>query len=72
MQICYQQSKRDCKDNLLKYLHILEIEDYKHSEKFIKKLLHEKMQSKLSQKNVISVFLDKELTDNQIEEVINI
>lgn len=71
-QICYLKSSRECSDNLLKYLKVLEIENYEHSEVFIKKLLLEKMQEKLSQVNVTSVFLDKKLDNNQITQVVNL
>ncbi|MFK7780201.1 MAG: penicillin-binding protein 2 [Candidatus Gracilibacteria bacterium] len=71
-QICYLKSADECKNNLLKYLRVLEIEDYEHSEKFIKKLLLDKMQEKLRQANVTSVFLDRELNNEQISQVVNL
>jgi hypothetical protein len=69
-QICYLKSRRDCKDNLLKYLRVLEIEEYEHSEEFIKKLLLERIQQKLLQTKVTSVFLDKKLSNEQISRIV--
>lgn len=72
MQICYLKSKNDCKDNLLKYLRVLELEDFEHSEEYVKKKLLDKMKTKLSQLKVTSVFLDQELNVDQIKKVMNL
>jgi cell division protein FtsI/penicillin-binding protein 2 len=70
-QICELKTSKDCENNLLKYLRILEIENYEHSEVFIKKLLLEKMKEKLSQVNVTSVFFSRELTNEQLTNITN-
>jgi len=71
-EICYLQSKKECKNNLFKYLRVLDIDEFEYTEKFIKKLLLERMQKKLSQAYVTSVFLSKELNNEQMTSVINL
>lgn len=71
-QICYLKSKNECEDNLLKFLKVLEIENFDNSESFVKNLLFEKMKEKLSQIKVTSVFLDQELNSQQLTRVINL
>lgn len=71
-QICYLKTKKICKDNLLKYLKVIEIENYEYSEIFIKKLLLEDLKNKISKTKVTSVYLDKELNEEQIKWVINL
>jgi hypothetical protein len=62
--LCEKKSDKECKDNLLKYLRVIEIEGFNNSEKFIKDLLLKKMNNKLSSSKVTSVFIDYEL-DNE-------
>ncbi len=69
-QICYLKSRKECKNNLFKFLKVLEIEDYEHTEEFIKKLLYDRVKDKISQTKVTSVFLDRELDNEQISRVI--
>jgi hypothetical protein len=71
-QICYLKSSDECKNNLLKFLKVLEIENYEHNEVFIKKILLDKLKKKLSKSTVTSVFLDKELTSEQVTKVLNL
>jgi hypothetical protein len=62
--LCEKKSDKECKDNLLKYLRVIEIENFNNSETFIKDLLLKKMNNKLSSSKVTSVFIDYEL-DNE-------
>lgn len=70
-QICLLKSSKDCKNNLLKYLKVLDIEDFENSETFVKKKLYERLSERLSQTKVTSVFINKELDISQINSVIN-
>ena len=70
-QLCEKKSSEECKDNLLKYLRVLEIENFNNSEKFIKDLLLDKMNKKLASSKVTSVFIDYELDNEWISKVIN-
>lgn len=74
VDIVYNESclnKKDwiCKSNILKYLKVLEIEDYKNDEKYIKNLLNDRIVSKLLQTKVTSVMIDKELNLEEINQV---
>ncbi len=68
-QICYLKSNKECKNNLLKYLRVLEIENYENSEEFVKNLLLEKIQWRLASTKVTSVLLDEELNNEKIEQI---
>ncbi|MDP2090565.1 MAG: penicillin-binding protein 2 [Candidatus Gracilibacteria bacterium] len=71
-QICYLKKKRECKDNLTKFLKVLDIEDFENSETYIKKLLLEKMKERVNQTYVTSVLIKKDLSNQQINDVINL
>ncbi len=71
-QICYLKSQKECKNNLLKFLKVIDIENYEYNETFIRKLLLINITDKLSKTKVTSVYLDKELDDWQIIKVINL
>ncbi|MDP2396719.1 MAG: hypothetical protein Q8M44_07930, partial [bacterium] len=62
-QICYLKKKRECKDNLTKFLKVLDIEDFENSETYIKKLLLEKMKERVNQTYVTSVLIKKDLSN---------
>ncbi len=68
-QICYLKSRRECENNLTKFLKVLEIENYEHTEENIKKMLLDNLKKKLLQETVTSVFLDQELENDQIDKV---
>jgi cell division protein FtsI/penicillin-binding protein 2 len=70
-QICYLKSRKVCKNNLFKFLRVLDIEWFVHNEENIKKLLSENIEKKLYQEKVVSVFLDKQLSESQILNIIN-
>lgn len=70
-QLCEKKSSKECKNNLLKYLKVLKIENYNNSETFIKDLLLKKMNNKLSSTKVTSVLIDYKLDNEKITDVIN-
>ena len=71
-QICEKKSEIECKNNLLKFLKVLELDDFNYSEKYIKDKILEKINSKLTSTKVTSVFLDYELDNEGISKVINL
>jgi hypothetical protein len=71
-QICLLKSNNECKKNLIKYLKVLDIENFENSETFVKKMLYERLSKRLSQTKVTSVFIDKELDISQINSIINL
>ena len=70
-ELCYSKSNNDCYENTLKFLRLIEIEDFVNQEKYIKKLIHNKLNKKIYQKKVTSVFVDKELKEEQIKAIKN-
>ncbi len=69
---CKNKSVNLCKNNILKYLKVLEIENFVTDEKYIKNLLKEKIVSKLLQTKVTSVLIDKELSPSDILQIKNL
>lgn len=66
---CLNKKKSLCKSNILKYLKILDIDNYEDNEIYIKKLLKDKIVSKLIQNKVTSVMIDKELNTQEISQI---
>ena len=71
-ELCLNKTMSNCKTNTLRYLRVLDIENFDNSPEFIKKLLSENIISKVSKTKVTSVFFDKELDENQINSIINL
>mgnify|MGYP001942307595 CR=1 FL=1 len=71
-QLCYLNSKKECYKNLLKFLRVLEIEDFRKDELLIKDLISAYLTPKLNQTKVNSVFIDKELDNEEITQIINL
>lgn len=69
---CLDKSDILCKTNITKYLKILEIENYQNDEKFIKKILKDKIVDKLLQTKVTSVLIEKELSAEEITQIKNL
>jgi len=71
-QLCKSKSNEECKNNLLKYLRVLDLENFDYSEKNIKEKLLIKIQNRLWNWKVTSVFIDYELDNEQITDIINL
>ena len=56
----------DCYDNILNFLRLIEIEDFINEKDYIKNLIFNRLKSKIYQKKVTSVYVDKDLNDNHI------
>ena len=69
---CFNKSDILCKTNITKYLKVLEIENYQSDEKFIKKILKDKIVDKLLQTKVTSVLIEKELSSDEITQIKNL
>lgn len=68
-ELCDMVSQNTCYNNVLKFLRVLEIEGFVHDKAFIKKLISDRLISKLSQTKVTSVLVDKELDSEQITKI---
>ena len=72
MQLCKNKSDELCKNNLTKFLRVLDIEDFDNNEYFIKKLILDRINKKLSSTRVTSIFIDYKLDNEEITKVINL
>jgi hypothetical protein len=68
-ELCENKTGKACKDNLLRYLKVLDIENFQNSPDFVKNILEEKLISRLVQTKVTSVLIDKELKEENMDEV---
>ncbi len=71
-EICKNKSKKVCRENLLKYLRKIEIEDFEFDESFIKWLLSENIAKKTSKTKLESVFLWNDFKKEQLNELKNL
>ncbi len=69
---CISQSKQDCEDNILKFLKVIELENFQFTEKNIKQKLQEYLLKRISQKKVTSVLLVEWLESDIIDDVANL
>jgi hypothetical protein len=51
---------------------LVEIENYDYSDDFVKKILYDKMKEELLRTKVTSVFIDEELGNENISEIIKL
>lgn len=68
-EICVNKKFDDCYNNILKFLHLVEIENFTNEENYVKKLIFEKLKEKIYQEKVTSVFIDKELSEAEINKI---
>jgi stage V sporulation protein D (sporulation-specific penicillin-binding protein) len=68
-ELCYLKSKNSCYENTLKFLRLLEIENFTKDEAIIKKLIFTRLKKKIYQKRVTSVFVDIELDKNKLKKI---
>ncbi|MDD3302121.1 MAG: penicillin-binding protein 2 [Candidatus Gracilibacteria bacterium] len=71
-QICQGKKSTDCYNNMLKFLHVLEIPDFKLEETYIKNLILQEIQKKLSKTKVTNVVLGEALEQEKINKITNL
>jgi hypothetical protein len=71
-QTCYLQSKKDCYQNILKFLKVPEIEDFSSEKNSIKELILKNIQEKLAKTKVTSVLLAEEIDNEKIISLSNL
>lgn len=64
---CENVSNKICYNNILKFLKVIELEEFDYDESSIKKLIWETLYKKINQKFVTSVFIDRELEQDKID-----
>nr|MDD3720282.1 penicillin-binding transpeptidase domain-containing protein [Candidatus Gracilibacteria bacterium] len=68
-QVCQLRTKDDCYDNMLKFMHVLEISDFTFNEDYIKSLILTKVQEKLSKTKVTNVVIAENLDIDKAEKI---
>jgi hypothetical protein len=71
-EMCYLKTKDECYQNVIKFLKVLEIENFVKDEDIIKKLVSDKLKERIYQTKVTSVFIDIALTKDQIDAINNL
>jgi hypothetical protein len=56
----------------LKFLHLVEIENFTKNEEEIKKLIFDRLKTKILKKKVTSVFIDVELNKDKLKKIRNL
>lgn len=68
-QICQLKSSNDCYNNMLKFLKVLEIPEFKLEEAYIKDLILKEIQNKLSKTKVTNVVVWENLEPDKAEKI---
>lgn len=68
-EVCNNKVKSKCKDNLLKFLKVIDLEDFEHTPEYIKKAIWSRIIPRIMQTKVTSVLLSWEFSEEQINKV---
>lgn len=68
-ETCDNKWYSTCYNNILRYLRVLEIQDFRYEEEYIKNLLSEKIIDNIMKDKVTSVLIDKKLEKPKIDEL---
>ncbi len=68
-ELCKNKSQKKCKDNLMKFLKVLKLDDFEYNKEYILEKIKNKIIEKLSQTKITSVLLQKDLTKQQIVDI---
>ncbi|MFA5916937.1 MAG: penicillin-binding protein 2 [Candidatus Gracilibacteria bacterium] len=68
-QLCQIKAGDDCYNNMLKFLKVLEIPDFKFEENYIKDLILKEIQNKLSKTKVTNVVIGENLEQEKIDKL---
>ena len=64
---CENTDNRSCYNNVLKFLKVIELEEFIYDETYIKNIIWDYLNTKINQEYVTSVFIDKELEQEKID-----
>jgi hypothetical protein len=56
-EMCYIKTSKECYDELLRFMRVLEIPDYQNSEVFVKEIISNKIEERISKDKITSVKL---------------
>lgn len=65
-EICLNKTSEKCKNNLLKFLRVLDLEDFQNTQEYVKKAISDRIIPKIEQSKVTSVLLWSDFSDSQI------
>lgn len=68
-ETCENVNDTECYENMLKFLRELEIQDFQLNETYIKTKISEFLRKKINQENITSVFIDKQLEQEEINAI---
>jgi hypothetical protein len=67
--MCGGKEEKLCKINLIKFLKVLELEDFEYTEEYIRNKITVKLESKLSETKITSVLLNDDITKTKSTEI---
>lgn len=70
-EFCYNKEYESCYNSILKFLRLVEIENFVKEESYLKNLIFNRLKEKIYQEKVTSVFVDKKLDDLSIDKIKN-
>lgn len=68
-EVCEWKTSSKCKANLLKFLRVIDLEDFENSEEYVKKTISWRIIPRITQKKVTSVLFGYEFTASQIAQL---
>lgn len=68
-ETCESVNRKHCYDNVLRFLREVELPDFEYNQEYIKKIIWEFLSEKINQEYVTSVFIDKTLLQEEINEI---
>jgi len=69
IESCNKETREECKNNVLKFIKKIELDNFEFNKKFIKKILSEEIIKRINKKYRTSVLIAEELDKETIEEV---
>lgn len=65
-ELCIWKDVNDCKENLIKFLKVLDLEDFTYTEEYIRNKITEKLQEKINDTKITSVLLEDSLNQDSV------
>lgn len=68
-EICKNKWKAKCKTNLLKFLKVIDLDDYEYSQDYVKKAISGRIIPRITQKKLTSVLVSYDLDQEQVSKI---
>lgn len=69
MELCASKDENTCKTNLLKFLKLLELEDFEYNEEYIRNKITARLESKMWETKITSVLLSDNIDEKDSEKI---